>query len=136
MAARIVLNDWNSGKIKYFTLPPETETKETHVSAEVVSVFAKEFSLENLDKMDQDDLNDLPAVQPSDTIAVGSSGMIENINQEEDHEEEDMEEDDEDEEDEDQENIGQLTKRVTFQDRAAVKSKSENEDKSDMPKFK
>merc|ERR1711971_933967 len=41
-----------------------------------------------------------------------------------------------DEEDEDQENIGQLTKRVTFQDRAAVKSKSENEDKSDMPKFK
>ena len=53
MAARIVLNDWNSGKIKYFTLPPETETKETHVSAEVVSTFAKEFSLENLDKMDQ-----------------------------------------------------------------------------------
>merc|ERR1719193_2961979 len=44
MAARIVLNDWNSGKIKYFTLPPETETKETHVSAEVVSEFAKEFS--------------------------------------------------------------------------------------------
>ena len=85
MAARIVLNDWNSGKIKYFTLPPETETKETHVSAEVVSTFAKEFSLENLDKMDQDDLSDLPAVKPSEEafLAVGSSGMIETINQEE-----------------------------------------------------
>ena len=85
MAARIVLNDWNSGKIKYFTLPPETETKETHVSAEVVSTFAKEFSLENLDKMDQDDLSDMPAVKPSEEafLAVGSSGMIETINQEE-----------------------------------------------------
>ena len=85
MAARIVLNDWNSGKIKYFTLPPETETKETHVSAEVVSTFAKEFSLENLDKMDQDDLSDLPAVKPSEEafLAVGSSGMIETISQEE-----------------------------------------------------
>merc|ERR1712212_734592 len=129
---RIVLNDWNSGKIKYFTLPPETETKETHVSAEVVSAFAKEFSLENLDKMDQDDLNDLPAVQPSDTIAVGSSGMIESINQEEEEVEEDMEEDDEDEENEDEENIGQLSKRVTFQTNS--KSTSENGNKSDIPK--
>ena len=97
MAARIVLNDWNSGKIKYFTLPPETETKETHVSAEVVSTFAKEFSLENLDKMDQDDLSDLPAVKPSEEafLAVGSSGMIETINQEEEIE---AMEDDSDEE--------------------------------------
>merc|ERR1711936_1115330 len=134
MAARIVLNDWNSGKIKYFTLPPETETKETHVSAEVVSAFAKEFSLENLDKMDQDDLSDLPAVQPSDTIAVGSSGMIETISQEEDIEEEIMEEDDDDDEVEDEENIGQLSKRVTFQ--ANVKNGKENGHKSEMPKFK
>ena len=48
--------------------------------------------------MDQDDLSDLPAVQPSDTIAVGSSGMIETISQEEDIEEENMEEDDDDDE--------------------------------------
>merc|ERR1712193_321399 len=132
MAARIVLNDWHGGKIKYFTLPPETETKETHVSAEVVSAFAKEFSLENLDKMDQDDLSDLPAVQPSDTIAVGSSGMIETISQEEDIEEENMEEDDDEVEDE--ENIGQLSKRVTFQ--ANVKNGKENGHKAEMPKFK
>merc|ERR1712086_827181 len=98
---------------KYFTLPPETETKETHVSAEVVSTFAKEFSLENLDKMDQDDLSDLPAVKPSEEafLAVGSSGMIETINQEEDIE---SMEDGSDEEIEDEENIGQLSKRVTF----------------------
>ena len=93
MAARIILNDWNSGKIKYYTLPPETETKETHVSAEVVSTFAKEFSLENIDKMDQDDMSDLPAVKPSETIAVGSSGMVESINQEEEDIEEQMEDD-------------------------------------------
>merc|ERR1711962_1294299 len=101
---------------------------ETHVSAEVVSAFAKEFSLESLDKMDQDDLSDLPAVQPSDTIAVGSSGMIETISQEEVIEEENMEEDDDDDEAEDEENIGQLSKRVTFQ--ANVKNGKENGHKS------
>merc|ERR1719410_567877 len=84
--------------------------------------------------MDQDDLSDLPAVQPSDTVAVGSSGMIESINQEEEEVEEDMEEDDEDEENEDEENIGQLSKRVTFQTNS--KSTSENGNKADIPKFK
>ena len=41
--------------------------------------------MENLDKMDQDDLSDLPAVKPSEEafLAVGSLGMIETINQEE-----------------------------------------------------
>jgi nuclear GTP-binding protein len=27
MAARMVLNDWNMGKIKYYTHPPEVETR-------------------------------------------------------------------------------------------------------------
>merc|ERR1719356_1989835 len=29
LAARIVLNDWNSGKLKYFTHPPEVATEMT-----------------------------------------------------------------------------------------------------------
>merc|ERR1712037_573764 len=102
--------------------------------------FAKEFNLENLDKMDQDDLSDLPAVKPSEEafLAVGSSGMIETINQEEAIES--MEEDS-DEEIEDEENIGQLSKRVTFAAKSTnVKSKAgilkANGDKSDLPKFK
>lgn len=45
-AARIVLGDWNSGKIKYFTHPPETVS--ANLGAEIVSQFAKEFRFVNL----------------------------------------------------------------------------------------
>ena len=50
-AARILLGDWNSGKIKYFTHPPEQERPiESNLGAEIVSQFAQEFSLDKLDQ--------------------------------------------------------------------------------------
>jgi nuclear GTP-binding protein len=55
-----VLNDWNSGKIKYFTHPPETVAGD--IASEIVSEFAKEFSLDTLD-MDND-MDTLPVVRP------------------------------------------------------------------------
>ncbi len=131
MSARIVLNDWNSGKIKYYTHPPETETKATHVSAEIVTTFAKEFSLDALDKMDQDDFDDLPAIQPSETMAVGSSGIVEAIDQNE-NDEESMEEDEEESEDENDENVGQLSKRLAVA--AKTNKKARHDDQ--VPKFK
>eukprot|EP01091_Cochliopodium_minus_P014972 TRINITY_DN5208_c0_g2_i1.p1 TRINITY_DN5208_c0_g2~~TRINITY_DN5208_c0_g2_i1.p1 ORF type:complete len:507 (-),score=146.54 TRINITY_DN5208_c0_g2_i1:476-1996(-) len=36
-----VLKDWNSGKIRYYTMPPEEKTE--HISATVVTEWAKEF---------------------------------------------------------------------------------------------
>merc|ERR1719507_44596 len=85
VAARIVLNDWNCGKIKYFTHPPEEEksvTAENEVvmkEAEIVSEFAKEFSLDdfNLVKMESDDMENLPNVLSSQTMLVSSSGIVE-----------------------------------------------------------
>ncbi|XP_015182839.1 PREDICTED: guanine nucleotide-binding protein-like 3 homolog [Polistes dominula] len=44
-AARCVLEDWNSGKIRYYTEPPEEPL--CHVSAEIVSQMAKEFDIES-----------------------------------------------------------------------------------------
>jgi nuclear GTP-binding protein len=32
-AARIVLNDWNCGKISYYCQPPATHTMPTHIKA-------------------------------------------------------------------------------------------------------
>ena len=50
-AARILLGDWNSGKIKYFTHPPEQEPPtESTLGAEIVNQFAQEFSLDKLDQ--------------------------------------------------------------------------------------
>merc|ERR1712198_76211 len=46
LAARIVLQDWNSGKIKYFTHPPETKSEST---SQIVQEFSKDFSLDDLE---------------------------------------------------------------------------------------
>ena len=66
-AARILLGDWNSGKIKYFTHPPE-QNPQSNLGAEIVQTFAAEFSLDTLDaKMD---LDTLPVVMPSESFQV------------------------------------------------------------------
>lgn len=46
-AARTVLQDWNSGKIAFYTEPPK-ERKGIHVSAHVVSQFSEEIKLDNI----------------------------------------------------------------------------------------
>jgi nuclear GTP-binding protein len=80
----MVLNDWNTGKIKYYTHPPEVETRSTHISAEIVSAFSKEFSLDTLDKMEEDEWQNLPTVLPSQTMLIESSGIVaDNAKQEE-----------------------------------------------------
>ncbi|XP_034946041.1 guanine nucleotide-binding protein-like 3 homolog [Chelonus insularis] len=43
-AARSILNDWNSGKIRYYTVPPELPSSE--VSAQIVSQIGEEFDIE------------------------------------------------------------------------------------------
>merc|ERR1712025_1548315 len=69
-AARIVLGDWNSGKIKYCTHPPEEE-KQT--SSEIVTQFASEFSLNELERGEKMDLQNLPMVRPSEMVNVEAS---------------------------------------------------------------
>ncbi len=59
-AARGLLNDWNTGKIKYCTQPPEDNTT-VHISASIVSNDAKEFELDALDAMETDVMNNFAA---------------------------------------------------------------------------
>ena len=85
VAARIVLNDWNYGKIKYFTHPPEddnvtVQSDDTVMqAAEIVSEFAKEFSLDdfNISKMEAEDIDSLPDILPSQTMLLQTSGIVE-----------------------------------------------------------
>ena len=62
-----VLGDWNSGKIKYCTHPPEEERQ---TSSEIVTQFASEFSLNELEKGEKMDLQNLPLVRPSEMVNV------------------------------------------------------------------
>uniref|UniRef100_A0A915N253 Guanine nucleotide-binding protein-like 3 homolog n=1 Tax=Meloidogyne javanica TaxID=6303 RepID=A0A915N253_MELJA len=48
-AAKQVLNDWNSGKLHYFTEPPE-QLIVSEFQPELVSEFVKEFDLDNLEE--------------------------------------------------------------------------------------
>lgn len=55
-AARSLLNDWNTGKIKYCTQPPE-ESCTPHISASIINEEAREFEIDNFDEMETDVLN-------------------------------------------------------------------------------
>jgi len=123
MAARLVLNDWNSGKIKYFTHPPETKDVSCEISAEIVTEFAKEFKLDDLDKMDAEDMDSLPTVLPSQTMLLPSTGVV--------GEAQKAEEMEESEEEDEEENEGQLSNKISIA--AAAAKRTEKDDR--LPKF-
>ncbi|XP_055300718.1 guanine nucleotide-binding protein-like 3 homolog [Sitodiplosis mosellana] len=73
-AARSLLNDWNTGKIKYCTQPPETDSS-VHISASIVSDEAREFDIDNLEQMETDVLNHF-TVKVEEVMEVTSSGPV------------------------------------------------------------
>lgn len=76
-AARSVLNDWNTGKIKYCTQPPEVvENKDVHVSAAIVHAEAREFDVDNFEAMETEILNNFD-VKQDDVMEITSSGPVE-----------------------------------------------------------
>ncbi|KAM6981283.1 guanine nucleotide-binding protein-like 3-like protein [Aplochiton taeniatus] len=74
-AAKSVLMDWTGGRISYFTHPPETHTLPTHVSAEIVAEMGKAFDWEELERGNQEALEDgmCPEVQMG--FCISTSGM-------------------------------------------------------------
>lgn len=81
-AARKLLTDWNIGKIKYYTHPPESQTLPTHLSAELVAEMGKAFDIDSLGSEEEKELNGVPLVLPSDAILVESTGLTEAVMEE------------------------------------------------------
>ncbi|XP_016960388.1 guanine nucleotide-binding protein-like 3 homolog [Drosophila biarmipes] len=76
-AARSVLNDWNTGKIKYCTQPPEVqESQSVHLSASIVHSEAREFDVENFESMETEILEHC-AVKTDDIMEIVSTGPLE-----------------------------------------------------------
>lgn len=76
-AARSVLNDWNTGKIKYCTQPPEViENTNAHVSASIVHAEAREFDVNNFESMETDILNQCHE-KSDDIMEITSTGPLE-----------------------------------------------------------
>lgn len=105
-AARSLINDWNTGKIKYCTQPPENDTL-VHVSASIVSTEAREFDPDNFEEMETDVLNTFNVKTETNYIDYKSSGPVHMQPVEDDEasgskariieEDEEMDDDDEDE---------------------------------------
>ena len=49
-AARMLLRDWNNGKIPFYTLPPEIEDagKNVHLESKILATYSKEFDIDAL----------------------------------------------------------------------------------------
>ncbi|EDV93852.1 guanine nucleotide-binding protein-like 3 homolog [Drosophila grimshawi] len=76
-AARSVLNDWNTGKIKYCTQAPEVvDNKNAHISASIVHTEVREFDVENFESMETDLLNQCPG-KSDDVMEITSTGPLE-----------------------------------------------------------
>ncbi|XP_028134415.1 guanine nucleotide-binding protein-like 3 homolog [Diabrotica virgifera virgifera] len=86
-AARGLLEDWNNGKIKYYTVPPEEPQNNVHISASIVTEVAKEFDLDSFESMETDILNKIEKESDTKTKAfvLESLGPVDSV--------EDMEED-------------------------------------------
>jgi len=96
-AAKIVLQDWNTGKISFYTHPPERKSTE-HDSAQVMQYFGAEFDLKALEKEEKDDLDGLlSAMDSALVLGPGKPTDMEDVQVEE--EVEDEEEDEAEEED-------------------------------------
>lgn len=73
-AARGLLNDWNTGKIKYCTQPPE-DSRDIHLSASIVSGESREFEISNFEEMETEVLKNF-SEQIDDLMDYKSSGPV------------------------------------------------------------
>jgi nuclear GTP-binding protein len=71
-AARAIIQDWNTGKIPFYTVPPQLGiSKGAHVSSEILGGFTKEFSLEGFNDFAVDEAPmDLDDVYMDDAVVV------------------------------------------------------------------
>nr|CAD1816840.1 unnamed protein product [Ananas comosus var. bracteatus] len=68
-AARIVLHDWNEGKIPYYTQPPKRD-QGANLDAVIVSEFGKEFDVDEVYKTESSFIGSLASVEDFQHVEV------------------------------------------------------------------
>ncbi|KAJ8534588.1 hypothetical protein K7X08_016316 [Anisodus acutangulus] len=74
-AARIVLHDWNEGKIPYYTLPP-TRNDGEHSEAKIVSELGKEFNIDEVYGTESSIIGSLKSVNDFNPVEVPSNQPV------------------------------------------------------------
>jgi len=105
MAARKLLRDWNSGKLRYYTEPPEDEgvspADEKFLSSELVAEMSKEFDLDAIDADQKLLVEGLPANPLAEVSSVVLTANASSTTNDEPMENVDDEDDEDFESDED-----------------------------------
>ncbi|XP_054751106.2 uncharacterized protein LOC129256912 [Lytechinus pictus] len=146
-AAKIILQDWNIGKITYFTHPPEQHSLPSHVDASIVTQLGQEFDVASLQKEDEKVLKGLRREPTATGMEIETIGHLEGVieddqldaddeiehemdEEEEDDEEEEEESDEmEDDEEEEGEELNEVTVNVPTSKAKDAKSKREKLEK-------
>jgi len=68
-AARQLIEDWNRGKIKYFTQPPEAKD-ESHVSSSIVTEAVAEFDLDSFKEIEAQSLEQFEDSRTRNSVKV------------------------------------------------------------------
>ncbi|KAI0218800.1 Guanine nucleotide-binding protein-like 3 [Lamellibrachia satsuma] len=101
-AAKMMLQDWNMGKITFYTEPPEEHTAASHLSAEIVTQLGKEFDIDAVLNDEQETLKDLRVKSVTDMVVDSLGPVPAQLDSDSDMEEEDEEEDEEAESEDDE----------------------------------
>ncbi|CAD5122503.1 DgyrCDS10927 [Dimorphilus gyrociliatus] len=87
-AGKVVINDWNQGRIRYYTEPPEVPTENSHLSSEIVQGMSAEFDIDALLEEEKTALDTIKASVGDNHVKVESF-----VKDESDDDENEMEED-------------------------------------------
>ena len=113
--AKVVLQEWNAGRIPYYALPPAETAADKHASAAIVSAWGAELDIDRLlEESNQEAVAALKSVksaafvpmQGSEMGELDAGGFDEDEDEDDDEDDDDMgddEDDDDDDEDDDEE---------------------------------
>merc|ERR1712135_128716 len=116
-AAFKVVEDWNTGKIRYYTQPPEEHTLSHHLTAEIVTSMSSAFDLSQVEDLQTLTLQKLKGADAAKEVVLTSEGLTDGDMDEdkvvEDDDDDDWEDDDEEgEEEEKNEMVDDLAMEV------------------------
>jgi len=110
-AAFKVVEDWNIGKIRYYTQPPEEHSLSHHLTAEIVTEMSSAFDLSQVDALQTLTLDKLKGPDAAKDLVLPSQGFTDGEtdedklgqNKDDDDDECEWEDDDDDDDDEEEE---------------------------------
>ncbi|KAJ0249619.1 Guanine nucleotide-binding protein-like NSN1 [Hirschfeldia incana] len=74
-AARIVLHDWNGGKIPFYTMPPKRDQGE-HAESKIVNELAKEFNIDEVYSGESSFIGSLKTVNDFNPVEIPSNAPL------------------------------------------------------------